>query len=106
MPRLETVLDRFEETAVVRLAGDLDSASAVCLRSLLRSLAHEGDDVVVDLSDLAMIDSAGLGVLVGADSWFRAQRARLRFRSPRRSVAKVLELAGLTERLVIEGMDG
>ncbi|HLI00166.1 MAG TPA: STAS domain-containing protein [Acidimicrobiales bacterium] len=65
----EAVLEVLQEeapdgTAVCRLQGDLDTYTAPRLRQALAALAS-APRLVVDLSDVAFIDSAGLGALVG-----------------------------------------
>ena len=53
-------------TAVVRVHGDLDVASAPHLRETLRDLvAHGKSQIVVDASGVEFVDSAGLEALLG-----------------------------------------
>lgn len=50
------------EVAVVSLTGDLDTASAPQLKTMLEDLLARGETrLVVDLFGVAYIDSAGLG---------------------------------------------
>ena len=60
--------------AVVMIEGDLDMAAAPTLRPLIRGVI-DGDTtrLVIDLSECTLIDSAGLGLLLGALR--RARRA-------------------------------
>lgn len=52
---------------VLRLYGDLDSFSSNYLKEHISRLFNEGIfKIVVDLSDVSFVDSAGLGQLVGA----------------------------------------
>ncbi|MFG3440379.1 STAS domain-containing protein [Nonomuraea sp. NPDC047897] len=62
---LEMTRRRHGEMVVVSLAGevDVDNASQV-RRCLGEAAASRGSRLVVDLSDLAFIDTTGLGVLV------------------------------------------
>jgi anti-sigma B factor antagonist len=48
----------------VKVAGELDVAVIYRLQQRLDSLARVGETVVLDLSDLAFIDSSGLNVIV------------------------------------------
>lgn len=50
----------------LRLLGQLDLASAPELELRLRELQAEGRSVVVDLSQLDFMDSAGLAVMISA----------------------------------------
>jgi anti-anti-sigma factor len=59
--------ERYGESWVVTVAGDVDLHSAPDLRDRLASLGDTGaKHVVVDLSECEFLDSMGLGVLLGA----------------------------------------
>lgn len=80
-------------TRVVRLAGDLDIATAPRVRrAVLDLLADSPDPVLVDLGHVGFMDSSGLAVLVAAHK--RAVFAGARFAVSRlgASVAKVFSL--------------
>ena len=69
---VEIEVARPEGPSVLKLRGDLDLHTAPGLRERLAALIDAGSlRVVVDLSEVAFMDSTGLGVLVGA-----ARRAR------------------------------
>jgi anti-anti-sigma factor len=56
-----------EGVRVVRLSGPVDVSQALELRELLGAqLDGPGARVVVDLSDVTLIDSSGIGVMVSA----------------------------------------
>ena len=55
--------------------------------------------VVVDLQQITFIDSAGLGVLVGAHRRMRERGGRLRIVRPPPLVERAFELTGLDEVL-------
>jgi anti-sigma B factor antagonist len=88
--------------AVVALRGELDLAGAAGLRDRLRAACdeHEGR-VVLDLSELAFIDSTGLSILVEYHDKTRSAGGRLILLAPRPAVVKVLRITGLNERLTI-----
>jgi anti-sigma B factor antagonist len=52
---------------VLSLAGEIDLATAPRLRDRLVRVAtvHQGETVLVDLDGVTLLDSAGLGVLLG-----------------------------------------
>jgi anti-sigma B factor antagonist len=53
------------ELALVSASGELDLYSAGCLRARIEEADTVGaDTVLVDLSEISFLDSAGLGVLV------------------------------------------
>ena len=79
--------------------GELDIATAPRLAALLTRLRERHHPVVLDLSEVAFMDSSGLKVLVDArersrrDGWsFRIRRASAR-------VARIAKLAGAEELL-------
>jgi anti-sigma B factor antagonist len=57
---------RFEGPSIVRLAGELDMATAPRVRATLRALADGDGDFALNLADVTFIDSAGLHLLVDA----------------------------------------
>lgn len=59
------ISESFEPDGVrVKVAGELDVAVIERLQQRLDSLARTGETVVLDLSELAFIDSSGLNVIV------------------------------------------
>jgi anti-sigma B factor antagonist len=87
----------------VRLQGELDLGTADVLRSCLAELYASGRrQVVLDLSELDVIDSTGLGVLVAGLKRFRADDGQLAVVHPAPRVRKVFELTKLdTEFLIV-----
>ena len=85
---------------LVRPTGDIDAYTAPQLRSQLHQ-ASGGDAtlLVVDLSSVTFIDSAGLGALVGAHRRMREARGRMRIVRPPALVARAFELTGLDDVL-------
>lgn len=82
---------------LVRPSGDLDAYTAPELRSHLHDATVEETTklLVVDLSSVTFIDSAGLGALVGAHRRMREGGGRLRIVRPPALVARAFELTGL-----------
>jgi anti-sigma B factor antagonist len=67
---MDLIVRHFESAGVpvVSVAGELDLATAPRLRDalVLAAIDHPGQRIAVDLDGVTMLDSAGLGVLVGA----------------------------------------
>ena len=61
---LELSVDRHDYYVVCRPAGELDAYTVAQFREALTELADESY-VLVDLSDVPFMDSAGLGALIG-----------------------------------------
>jgi anti-sigma B factor antagonist len=90
------------ETCLVRLEGELDSASADALTEhLLRLLASDLQSVVVDLDGLEFIDSTGLQALLTATRRARGTRDHLRIIEPEGQVSRVFKLTNINALLPI-----
>ncbi len=86
---------------VVALRGSIDIYSVPGLRPALERLA-DGGDLVVDLSEVTLIDSSGLGALMRLRN--RSRRAgtgRFGLVCPRRRLRRVFDLTGLRSEFVI-----
>lgn len=81
---------------VAELVGELDVSTSERLRAELLQLIDEGcRELVIDMSELALIDSTGLGVLVGVLKRVLQHGGELVLRAPRRSARKVFDITGL-----------
>src|ERR1700687_6218924 len=60
-----TVISRTDEGAVIQCKGKLLAENAGLLKTQVKSLIPDQKRIVLDLTDLNRMDSAGLGVLVG-----------------------------------------
>jgi anti-sigma B factor antagonist len=82
---------------VVRVMGELDSATAPAMRRALTEVIAEnpGRRILVDLAQMAFIDSTGLGVLVGALKRTRDQGGDLLLASPTSMTTRVLDVTGM-----------
>jgi len=90
-------------TAVL-LSGDLDVQTSPSLRAELTDLidaAKPGDQVLVDLGAVTLVDSSGLSVLVAAHKLAVAGGARLLLAALPRHVERTLGITGLDEVLEI-----
>jgi anti-sigma B factor antagonist len=89
---------------IVRVRGDVDVATSPQLRAELQTAIDAGTkEVVVDVSAMDFIDSAGLGVLIGALKRAREADVRLVLRGVQPSPRKVLGITGLDEMFTLEG---
>jgi anti-sigma B factor antagonist len=70
---------REDNRAVIRPAGDnIVAASVPELRTTMRGMVEEGvRDLVVDLADVRMVDSSGIGLLISAYNSLRKVGGRL-----------------------------
>ena len=92
-----------EDTVVVQIEGELDAFSAPELRPLLDSLAAERvRKVVVDLTELRLIDSSGVGAIVSLFKRVRANEGELRIRGLRGQPLAIFKLLNLERVFPIE----
>ncbi|MCU1489268.1 MAG: anti-sigma factor antagonist [Acidimicrobiaceae bacterium] len=90
-------------TAVMVLRGQLDMRGAELLRDAMDGLVRTGPPaVILDLSDLSFLDSAGLAALIRAHREISRQDRRLILRWPEAQPLGVLELSGALDFLHIE----
>jgi anti-sigma B factor antagonist len=84
----------------IRLEGELDVGTVELLQhELATGLESACERVLVDLSGLRFIDSTGLWILLEAQSLGEQTGDRVAFLRPRGSALRVLEIAGLDQRL-------
>lgn len=87
---------------VLRLGGELDLRSAPVLKARLDGRAASNRPLtVLNLEQLTYVDSAGLGVLIGAVKAHTGQAGRLVLAAPRPDVRHILEITRVTHYLPI-----
>jgi len=94
-----------ETPRTYRLSGELDLLTADEVATRLEPDVRGHGDIVLDLSDLAFIDSSGIRVFLRTADRMQG-RGRLVLRSPSQQVHVILELVGLDRGgsgVVVEG---
>lgn len=86
-------LEESDGRLVCRPDGDLDATNAGQLRASFSDLARP-IPVVIDLSNVPFLDSAGLGALVGGIRRIREAGGWVTVSTGRRSIARVLRTVG------------
>jgi anti-anti-sigma factor len=82
--------------------GALDLGTSRELQVRLAELAGEGGlEAILDLSGVTFMDSIGLGVVLKAASRFHRQGKRLLIVAPAGPVHRILEFAGVSDRLPV-----
>jgi anti-sigma B factor antagonist len=88
---------------VIAVRGEIDVATSPALRERLYATIDQGArTVVVDLSQLAFIDSSGLGVLVATLKHIRERDGELVLKGLDHPAMRVFEITGLTDLFTIE----
>jgi anti-sigma B factor antagonist len=83
---------------LISLSGEADAATADALRASLEEILDQGaSDLVLDLAELELLDSSGLGVLVGVLKRINERQGRMLLRSPRGTTRRVFEITGLDQ---------
>ena len=82
----------------VFLIGELDHHAAASVREKMDSAIKQNDaanEVVVDMSRVSMMDSSGLGVIIGRYKLIAPQKKRMSIVGANRSVDRVLRMSGI-----------
>jgi anti-anti-sigma factor len=85
--------------AVVTARGELDLARCALLRSGLLQAADAKEEVVLDLACVTFLDSAAVGVVVGAKRRLAAAGTAFRVVNVQDGPLRVLTMLGLAELL-------
>jgi anti-sigma B factor antagonist len=96
-PPLRLEVSGEQSEPIVRIAGEIDIATAPLVRAELAKLVNRGaQQIRLDLADVAFIDSSGLGVLVGTLRRLREERdGGVRIDAVQDGVRRVFEITGL-----------
>jgi anti-sigma B factor antagonist len=95
-----SVTVRHERGVVIAaVTGDIDTSTVAGLRERLFGLADGGQPLIVDLNRVSFIDSAGLGVLIGAARRAAAHGASVHAVCSQPQTRKLLWLTGVDRRI-------
>ena len=88
---------------VLALHGDLDVAAAPQLEKLLEAIrAERHQRVMVELSGLSFVDSAGVSVLIKAKKEADEDGSQFLLRRPTAQVHRVFALVGMVDWLIFD----
>ena len=100
-------VDRHGDVAAVACVGELDMAEVDSFEDELRRLEDGGpSSLVIDLSELTLIDSHGLSALLDADARARVAGRRLMLVPPSDPVMQVFRITLLDRRFEWADPDG
>lgn len=94
-PQFDVSVEHSGTTAIVRLAGELDLATAPELTEVLHGLESSCERVILDLSGLEFIDSTGLRLAVAEHGRASADGFEFVIAGAAGAVLKILRLTGL-----------
>ncbi len=96
-------ITRVEEggTVALRVIGKLDTFTSPALETALTESFRDGCDVVLDLSGVDYVSSAGLGVFLVAEKTSKRVGCRFSLRAPSPRVRDLLTMTGLASIFAI-----
>jgi anti-sigma B factor antagonist len=104
---LSVAVRRERGVVIAEVTGDMDMSTVAGLRERLFELAGSGQPLIVDLNRVSFIDSAGLGVLVGAARLAGVNGGSLHAVCSRPQTRKLLWLTGVDRRIPLtDTVDG
>jgi anti-anti-sigma factor len=84
-------------TATVTAAGEIDLSTVDELRSAVTGAADDIEQLLLDLTGVEFIDSAGLGGLLELRSTLRSRNVTLQISAGEGPVRQAMEITGLSE---------
>ncbi len=100
-PQLKLETEKKDSETNVRATGRIVLETSAALENTLRDLIAEDKRVVIDLTNVDYIDSAGLGVLVSVYMHARRTRCDLKIANPKQRIRDLFNTSGLAS--VFEG---
>jgi anti-anti-sigma factor len=97
MPMAEVRYEREDETVVAILTGEIDMSNATSVRQqIAESVTPDDDAVIIDMSKLSFIDSAGLHAMIELGTVLDERRQKLLLCLPPKStIRRAIEIIGL-----------
>ena len=89
-----------EKAVILQLSGEIDSVASPILRELLDSFVQQGKvRVVIDFSEVSLINSSGLGTLVGAHLNFQRENGVIKLAGSNPRIARIVEVTRINRAL-------
>jgi anti-sigma B factor antagonist len=99
---LDLVTARHGSCAVIRVGGEVDLGTASALGDAAVSAMHDiGPNIVLDLTDVAFMDSTGLKVLLAIHKRAQLAGGRLVLACAPRPVTRVVTITGLDQTFAV-----
>ncbi len=92
--------------AILRLEGNFTYTQRKTFQEVLKTICTDQvDEVVIDLSQVAFLDSAALGLLMISHRQLGAERRKLSLAHPQPTVRQIIELANLHKTISIVDLE-
>jgi stage II sporulation protein AA (anti-sigma F factor antagonist) len=101
MQALMAKYETCDDTLTITLSGEIDHHTAKAARVEIdrQIYFYKASTVILDLSEIAFMDSSGLGLILGRYTHIREMGSVLKVLNPTKSVKRLLTLAG-TEKII------
>lgn len=104
---LDVTTEARDGVTLVVLGGELDIYTVASFRADLDQLDPASTPLVIDLTDVTLLDSSGLGALVSLLNRAREGEGQLGLICPHRRLRRVFEITGLRRAFVFgDDLDG
>jgi anti-sigma B factor antagonist len=104
---LEVTTEARDGVTLVTLGGELDIYTVAGFRQDLEEVDPAARPLVIDLTDVTLLDSSGLGALVSLLNRARSGAGQLGLICPHRRLRRVFEITGLRRAFVFgDDLDG
>jgi anti-sigma B factor antagonist len=100
-PELKLETEKKNSETTIRATGRIVLTTSATLENALRDLIAEGKRVVLDVTNVDYIDSAGLGALVSVYMHARRTKCDLEIANPKQRIRDLFNRSGLAS--VFEG---
>ena len=102
---LHIEVEKSREVAVLQCTGRIVRTEALPLLSQALTSLSQLRVIVLDLSEVEMLDASGLGVLVSLHNWTFVRGIQLKLVNPSKLLQGMLELTGLTSVFHISSVE-
>jgi stage II sporulation protein AA (anti-sigma F factor antagonist) len=106
--RMEMKLEAKDGILIAFLDGELDHMAAERIRQPLEQRLEQGNfqRMILHMEKLRMMDSSGIGVILGRYKWLRQRDGKMVICHVRPVIRKVIELAGMHKIIpVVDRLD-
>ena len=100
-PEFSVDVSSNNSTEIVAVRGDVDLATVDVLRAQLTGAIERGETVVLDLREVAFMDTQGLAAVIEAEQAASASGTRFVVVRAPATVHRLFDMIGLTERLTV-----
>jgi anti-anti-sigma factor len=97
---LDVTTEPRDDLTLVILGGELDIYTVASFRQDLERFDPASAPLVIDLSEVTLLDSSGLGALVSLLNRARAGQGQLGLICPHRRLRRVFEITGLRRAFI------